>query len=55
MTHPQPLAQNATPAAVADADPAAALGRIPSGLFVVAWRVADQDRALLASWIMQAD
>jgi flavin reductase (DIM6/NTAB) family NADH-FMN oxidoreductase RutF len=54
MTHPQPLAQNATPAAVADADPAAALGRIPSGLFVVAWRVADQDRALLASWIMQA-
>lgn len=54
MTHPQPLAQNATPAAVADADPAAALGRIPSGLFVVAWRDAGQDRALLASWIMQA-
>lgn len=54
MTHPQPLAQNAAATAVADADPAAALGRIPSGLFVVAWRFADQDRALLASWIMQA-
>jgi flavin reductase (DIM6/NTAB) family NADH-FMN oxidoreductase RutF len=52
MTHPQPSAQNAPPAA--DANPAAALGRIPSGLFVVAWRVADQDRALLASWVMQA-
>jgi flavin reductase (DIM6/NTAB) family NADH-FMN oxidoreductase RutF len=40
--------------AVADPDPAAALGRIPSGLFVVAWRESGQDRALLASWIMQA-
>jgi len=54
MTHPQPTAQNAVPAADADPDPAAALGRIPSGLFVVAWRQAGEDRALLASWIMQA-
>jgi flavin reductase (DIM6/NTAB) family NADH-FMN oxidoreductase RutF len=33
---------------------AAALGRIPSGLFVVTWRVGEQDRAMLASWVMQA-
>lgn len=35
----------------------AALGRIPSGLFVVTWRVrgddATLDRAMLASWVMQ--
>ena len=33
---------------------AAALGRIPSGLFVVAWREGDADRTMLASWVMQA-
>ena len=33
---------------------ATALGRIPSGLFVVSWRDADVDRAMLASWVMQA-
>ncbi|MCE9632313.1 MAG: flavin reductase family protein [Planctomycetia bacterium] len=33
---------------------AAALGRIPSGLFVVAWREGDADRCMLASWVMQA-
>lgn len=33
---------------------AAALGRIPSGLFVVTWRAAGQDRSMLASWVMQA-
>lgn len=32
----------------------AALGRIPSGLFVVTWRDAGADRAMLASWAMQA-
>jgi flavin reductase (DIM6/NTAB) family NADH-FMN oxidoreductase RutF len=32
---------------------AAALGRIPSGLFIVTWRAADADRAMLASWVMQ--
>lgn len=31
-----------------------ALGRIPSGLFVVTWRDAARDRAMLASWVMQA-
>jgi len=33
---------------------AAALGRIPSGLFVIAWRDGCGDRAMLASWVMQA-
>ena len=32
---------------------AAALGRIPSGLFVVTWRWEEQDRGMLASWVMQ--
>lgn len=45
-------AQTAAPAA--DPGIAAALGRIPSGLFVVAWRDAGLDRAMLASWVMQA-
>lgn len=31
-----------------------ALGRIPSGLFIVTWRESDQDRGMLASWVMQA-
>ena len=45
----QPLAQNATPQQVRDepSSVAAALGRIPSGLFVVTWRANDQDRAML--------
>jgi flavin reductase (DIM6/NTAB) family NADH-FMN oxidoreductase RutF len=52
----QPPPQNdAAPAASdAAAGVATALGRIPSGLFVVAWREADADRAMLASWVMQA-
>ena len=33
---------------------AAALGKIPSGLFVVSWRDGDHDRGMLASWVMQA-
>ena len=33
---------------------AAALGRIPSGLFIVSWRAADADRGMLASWVMQS-
>lgn len=33
---------------------ALALGRIPSGLFIVTWRDGDQDRGMLASWVMQA-
>lgn len=39
---------------VPDAAIAAALGRIPSGLFVVAWRDGASDRCMLASWVMQA-
>lgn len=38
----------------ADAGIPAALGRIPSGLFVVSWRDGDADRCMLASWVMQA-
>jgi len=33
---------------------ATALGRIPSGLFVITWRAGDADRVMLASWVMQA-
>jgi len=35
------------------AEVGAALGRIPSGLFIVTWRDAGTDRAMLASWAMQ--
>jgi flavin reductase (DIM6/NTAB) family NADH-FMN oxidoreductase RutF len=54
MTHSQPTPQSDT---LADAT-AAALGRIPSGLFVVTWRAhgsdgTQTDRAMLASWVMQ--
>ena len=53
MTQPQPISQNEPSEAIG-----AALGRIPSGLFVVTWRDRDvdaaaTDRAMLASWIMQ--
>lgn len=33
---------------------AAALGRIPSGLFVVTWHEDGVDRSMLASWVIQA-
>ncbi len=33
---------------------ASALGRIPSGLFVITWRTDETDRVMLASWVMQA-
>lgn len=57
MTQPQPTPQTpAPPDAIAGA-----LGRIPSGLFIVTWReesdasgAAPRDRGMLASWIMQA-
>ncbi|MFM7208014.1 MAG: flavin reductase family protein [Planctomycetaceae bacterium] len=48
----QPAAQSDTPANAAAI--AAALGKIPSGLFVIAWRDGGQDRCMLASWVMQA-
>jgi flavin reductase (DIM6/NTAB) family NADH-FMN oxidoreductase RutF len=61
MTQPQPSPQNEPTVTDAAADAiAAAIGRIPSGLFVVTWRAKEQpedsaatDRAMLASWIMQ--
>jgi flavin reductase (DIM6/NTAB) family NADH-FMN oxidoreductase RutF len=62
MAHSIPPSQSA-PAAARDpasgqtggADPiGAALGRIPSGLFVVTWREGDRDHGMLASWVMQA-
>lgn len=44
-----------TPATAEAVEPlAAALGRIPSGLFVISWRDGCGDRAMLASWVMQA-
>lgn len=49
MTLPPPSAQT-----TAAPDVATALGRIPSGLFVVTWREGELDRAMLASWVMQA-
>lgn len=55
MTNSQPAPQPD----VVDAT-AAALGRIPSGLFIVTWRAVDAaaasggvDRGMLASWVMQ--
>ena len=33
---------------------ATALGRIPSGLFVISWQEGGADRTMLASWVMQA-
>lgn len=70
MTQPRPTTQSdaSTPPEAAPEKPpveasandatAAALGRIPSGLFVVTWRgqeggTAATDRAMLASWVMQ--
>lgn len=52
----QPLAQNAASPQPRDEPSgiAVALGRIPSGLFIVTWRKDDQDRSMLASWVMQA-
>lgn len=39
---------------VDEAHVATALGRIPSGLFVITWHADGHDRAMLASWVMQA-
>jgi flavin reductase (DIM6/NTAB) family NADH-FMN oxidoreductase RutF len=55
MTQPQPNAQNQP---IDTEATAAALGRIPSGLFVVTWRAPENDadatdRGMLASWVMQ--
>jgi flavin reductase (DIM6/NTAB) family NADH-FMN oxidoreductase RutF len=53
MTNSPPSPQ--TDAARPDGSPVGiALGRIPSGLFIVTWRDGDQDRGMLASWVMQA-
>jgi flavin reductase (DIM6/NTAB) family NADH-FMN oxidoreductase RutF len=48
-----PLEESAT-STPASADTGAALGRIPSGLFVISWRTENRDRVMLASWVMQA-
>jgi flavin reductase (DIM6/NTAB) family NADH-FMN oxidoreductase RutF len=48
------LPQDSSSSSPASADIGAALGRIPSGLFVIAWRTEDHDRVMLASWVMQA-
>jgi len=56
---PSPQASDpSTPSRAGDAavaDPiGVALGRIPSGLFVLTWRAGDHDRGMLASWVMQS-
>lgn len=42
------------PSATDDAPLAAALARIPSGLFIVTWQDEGRARGMLASWVMQA-
>jgi flavin reductase (DIM6/NTAB) family NADH-FMN oxidoreductase RutF len=42
------------PSSPAAPEIATALGRIPSGLFVVTWCDGGSDRCMLASWVMQA-
>jgi len=56
MTSPPSSPQTSTAGATSgqEAGVAAALGRVPSGLFVVAWREHGNDRVMLASWVMQA-
>ena len=49
---PSPPQPAGAPAAVEGI--ATALGRIPSGLFVIRWRLDGVDRTMLASWVMQA-
>ena len=51
MTQPKPVPKSDE--TTAD-DIAGALGKIPSGLFVVSWRDDNRDRGMLASWVMQA-
>lgn len=52
---PAPTTTDAATGATPNGDQiATALGRIPSGLFVVTWKDAGQDRGMLASWVMQA-
>jgi flavin reductase (DIM6/NTAB) family NADH-FMN oxidoreductase RutF len=50
MSQPQEIA----PSPTAAGEIGAALGRVPSGLFVISWRSDDRDRVMLASWVMQA-
>ena len=52
---PPPPQTNASRPTATDGSPVGlALGRIPSGLFIVTWRDGDHDRGMLASWVMQA-
>lgn len=59
VTSPDPVPPGPPPPSLSGHPPmsegaAAALGRIPSGLFVVAWNDDGADRTMLASWVMQA-
>ena len=49
-----PLPPQASGAPAVSEGVATALGRIPSGLFVISWRDDGADRTMLASWVMQA-
>ena len=56
MTHPQspPETRAAAPRGSVPEGISSALGRIPSGLFIVTWCEDSRDRGMLASWVMQA-
>ncbi len=54
MPQTSPSSESAATVAHGDDVVAAALGRIPSGLFVITWRHDGADRSMLASWVMQA-
>lgn len=56
MTPPQPSPETPSAAAASASSDgvATALGRIPSGLFIITWRESGRDRGMLASWVMQA-
>lgn len=54
MPQTSPSSESAAAVARGDDVVAAALGRIPSGLFIITWRYDGADRSMLASWVMQA-
>lgn len=54
MPQPASASENASATINVDDAIATALGRIPSGLFVITWRHEAADRTMLASWVMQA-
>jgi flavin reductase (DIM6/NTAB) family NADH-FMN oxidoreductase RutF len=54
MPQTSPSSENTAAVARGEDAVATALGRIPSGLFIITWRHEAADRSMLASWVMQA-